>query len=178
MTTAGFIKDILIDNPQNAGWNIRRVLHIADPRKSWQWKDSETHYNGVDVKGKRALMLGSDYGVTPMYLIQKGVESVVGFSLWKQYFFHPRYTHIRARFSMDGIRGMDFDVLFADCEGCEYQLREYFLSSLDDYVICFHDPIGNQQLFDYVKSQSVSITPPLEVGRYNREIAILMKGKK
>jgi len=45
MTATGFLRDILIDNRQNAAWNIRRIFRIADPRKSWQWRDSETYYS-------------------------------------------------------------------------------------------------------------------------------------
>lgn len=178
MTAVEFLKDILIYNPQNAGWNIRRLLHSADPHRSFLWKESEMHYGNIDVRGKRALMLGSDYGVTPMYLIERGAESVVGFSLWKQYFFHPRYTHIREPFSMDKIRGMDFDVMFSDCEGCEYLLTKDYLATLKGYVICFHDPIANQELFDYVKSESTYIIPPTPIERCKEEIAIYVKAIK
>ena len=175
MTATGFLRDILIDNRQNAIWNMKRILRIADPHESWAWKESEDHYNGIDVKGKKALMLGSDYGVTPMYFIERGAESVTGFSLWKQYFFDPRYMHITDRFTMDRIKGMDFDVMFSDCKGCEYLLTKDFLSKLKGYVICFHDPIENQALFDHVKSESTSMTPPSKVEGYREEIAIFTK---
>ena len=175
MTASGFLRDILIDNRQNAIWNMKRILHIADPHRSWAWKESEEHYSSINVKGKRVLMLGSDYGITPMYLIERGAESVVGFSLWKQYFFDPRYTHITDRFTMDKIKGMDFDVMFSDCEGCEYLLTKDYLATLKGYVICFHNPIENHELFDYVKSKSIYMTPPSKVEGYREEIAIFTK---
>ena len=177
MTAGEFLRDILIDNRQNAIWNMKRILYIADPHRSWAWEESEDHYSGIDVRGKKVLMLGSDYGVTPMYLIERGAESVTGFSLWKQYFFNPRYTHITDRFTMDKINGMGFDVMFSDCEGCEYLLTKDYLKTLKGYVICFHDPIENQELFDYVKSESTFIAPPVdrvEEG-YKKEIAIFMR---
>ena len=179
MTAGEFLRDILIDNRQNAIWNIKRVLHVADPSKSWAWKESEAHYSSIDVKGKKVLMLGSDYGITPMYLLDKGAGSVVGFSLWKQYFFDPRYTHIMSPFTMDMIDGMDFDVMFSDCEGCEYLLTNDYLATLKGYVICFHAPIENHELFDHVKSESdfiiPPITPPSKTERWKEEIAIFAK---
>ena len=175
MTATGFLRDILIDNRQNAAWNIRRIFRIADPRKSWQWRDSETYYSDIDVKEKKAMVLGSDYGITPMYLIERGAKSVMGFSLWKQYFFNSRYTHRVERFTMEKIKGIDFDVLVADCEGCEYLLTKDFLSSLSGYVICFHDPIENQKLFDYVKSESVCMAPPTWSGEGKKEISVFRR---
>ena len=175
MTASNFLRDIVIDNRQNAIWNMKRILHIADPHKSPLCKESEDHYSGIDVKGKKVLMLGSDYGITPMYLIERGAESVTGFSLWKQYFFNPRYMHITERFTMDKIKGMDFDVLVADCEGCEYLLTKDFLSTLGSYVICFHDPIENHQLFDYVKSESVFMSPPPWSGEGKKEISVFRR---
>lgn len=172
MSAIGFFKDVLIDNRRNALWNIERILGIADPRKSVLWEESDEHYKGLNVKNERVLVLGSDYGVTPMYFLSKGAKSVVGYSLWKQYFFHSDYEHRQEPFTMDKIKGERFDVMTADCEGCEYLLTNDFLENLKSYVICFHAPVENEQILQYVKGIGISIPPPEPVPQSKQEIAI------
>jgi hypothetical protein len=175
MSAIDFLKDILIGNRQNAVWNIGRVLGFKHPERSEFWKESVEHYQGLDVKGKRVLVLGSDFGVTPMYFLSRGAKSVVGYSLWKQYFFHPNYEHRFERFSMDKINANDYDVMSADCEGCEYLLSREFLSKLEGYVICFHDPVENISILEYARKEGVSIRPPPAKPGYKPEIAIYRK---
>ena len=48
MSAKDFLKDIFIENRQNAIWNVGRVLGLKHPERSEFWKESVEHYQGLD----------------------------------------------------------------------------------------------------------------------------------
>lgn len=176
MGVIGFLEDIATGNGRNAMWNARRVIGIGRPEGSWLWDDAVKYYSSLSVAGKNVLDMGSDYGVSPMFFLSRGALSVTGFSLWKQYFFDPRYTHRLELFTAEKIKDVSFSVLKADCEGCEYLLTKEHLIPLDDWIIAFHAPVENRELYEYCVANGVEAAPPPpRCEGFREEIAILKK---
>ena len=160
MSAKDFIKYSIVRDKGNVIWNLKRILRAADPKVSKYWKESDEHYSNLDVRGKKVLVIGADFGVTPMYFLSKGAQSVVGYSLWKQYFFHPNYEHRQEPFYVDKLDGEDFDVMSSDCEGCEYGFTKELLNRIGSHVICFHEPVLNNDILEYARRIATRLIRP------------------
>lgn len=144
---------------------IRRLLGLRDrlPVTRNQVKlrqqailenDCKNLYSKLDVRGKKVLDIGSDFGTTPMYFISQGAKRVVGYSLEKQRLFDPLYDHRQKPFLYDNFVLDDSWVLKADCEGCEWDFTPEFLTQFDDFLILAHLPIRNLRLYGWLEENA------------------------
>ncbi len=134
---------------------ILKKLHVLTLHLSEYYPDCIAFYNNIDVKGKTILDMGSDFGTTPMYFIQKGALQVLGVSGMKQYFKHPSYKQIGILSFSDVMKIQDhlhFNILKSDTEGFEWEYTIPFIESFQDWIIACHTPIRNPELFEYIKS--------------------------
>ena len=142
--------------------NLRQSLHILKLEKSKYYPECEQFYSKLDVKDKVVIDVGSDFGTSPMYFLKRGAKKVIGFSMDKQYFKDYRYKHVDLNqpdalqrtiiglsLSLSELKSI---VLKCDCEGCEWNFTIPFIESFDDWIIACHEPIKNQELLDYIKS--------------------------
>lgn len=135
---------------------------LARPEWSAYWNDAEDNYSRLNVKDKLVYDIGCDYGVTPTYFLRNGATQVVGFSLDRQVFHTPNYSHyigwtakqmMESKANYNGQRC----ALKMDCEGLEWQFSQEWVEQFDDWVICCHYPVQNEKLFDWIKSHGENI---------------------
>jgi hypothetical protein len=117
-------------------------------------------YSELDAKGKTIYDIGSDFGTSPLYFINKGAVNVLGISGMKQYFKHPKYHQIGIR-SFSSVRNIQkvfkADILKSDSEGFEWNFTPEFIDSFSDWIIALHYPIKNESLFEYIKQHGKNI---------------------
>lgn len=144
--------------------DMLRPLHLLNFERSQYYKDCVKYYSDLYVKGRIVFDIGSDFGTSPMFFLQKGAKLVLGFSLDKQYFVKPGYVHYRCRDEIEVARlannlrntyitmhDLENKVsLKMDCEGCEWDFSPEFLESFADWVIALHSPVKNKRLYEYI----------------------------
>lgn len=155
-----------------------------------------------DVRDKIVVDIGADFGTSPLYFLAKGAKYVVGFSLEKQYFYHPKYMHIvgidyypedslkmwEIETGNDPLKTIDIDleiqpevpisdmVLKCDAEGWEWNLSAGFIDSMHDWIIALHCPILNPFLFEWIKKNGLLVAQPIAFPTKNGdEFAIYRK---
>ena len=134
-------------------------IGIMPLRWSEWYQDCIEIYYRLDVKGKSVLDIGADFGTTPMYFIQQGAKEVMGFSLEESRFAHSKYTHciVNKDFTFR-INDVLYGTLFArnaalkiDAEGLEWYIDAMAIRHFDDWIIALHYPIGNPELYEWIK---------------------------
>ena len=148
------------------------------PLKWSEWcQDCIEIYSKLDVKGRHVLDIGSDFGTTPMYFIQRGAIEVFGISLEPQYFFHPRYEHVRIQKEgkweiFDNDQKIRNIALKSDAEGIEWEFTSNFIRQFRDWIIALHYPIGNPELYEWIKAHGELIAT-----KDTEEFAVYQKRK-
>jgi hypothetical protein len=182
--------------------DIKRFLHILKLHESQYYDDCLKYYSTLDVKDKIVFDLGADFGTSPMFFLDRGAYSAIGFSLDKQYFKSDGkndrdYFHYHCADEIDvGLRFIyavvfaysvkesnrvmlrtDKNVSFAlkaDCEGCEWQLlTDNILDFFDDWIVALHNPIRNDELYEYIKKNGSFIGKENDI-----EFAVYQKKKE
>ena len=163
--------------------DVRRKLHVLTLEKSQYYKDCVRFYDSLDVKDKVVIDVGCDFGTTPMYFLRKGATTIFGFSKDKQYFHDERYKHYNVDEDPSALPSTILNikriknemvppclVLKSDCEGCEWNFTKEFIDSFEDWIIAVHIPIGNNELYDYIKDKGELIGKEegSEIGIYHK----------
>ena len=170
---------------RNKFWSdVRRKLHILTLEKSQYYPDCIRFYDSLDVKGKIVIDVGCDFGTTPMYFLSKGARTVIGFSRDKQYFHSIHYKHYETTVDaftfpamIKNIKSIRDEmsppvlVLKSDCEGCEWSFTQGFIETFDDWIIAVHTPIGDNDLYEYIRSKGnlIGREEGNEIGIYQKK---------
>ena len=170
----------LINDPKRVKRHIKQFLHILKLEETEYYDEFDKYYKTLDVKNKLVVDLGSDIGASPMYFINNGANTVIGFSKEKAYFHNKNYIHVfYSEFYKNTVKEtVEYfsvfsisSVLKVDCEGCEWELSKDFIEQFKDWIIAVHNPIKNKELFEYITENGNLIGKPEgnEFGIYQKK---------
>ena len=192
----------LLYNRRKLKSDVLKRLKLLKLQDSEWYAECDRYYNNFDVRDKIVVDIGADFGTSPLYFLAKGAKYVVGFSLEKQYFYHPKYMHIvgidyypedslkmwEIETGNDPLKTIDIDleiqpevpisdmVLKCDAEGWEWNLSAGFIDSMHDWIIALHCPILNPFLFEWIKKNGLLVAQPIAFPTKNGdEFAIYRK---
>jgi len=134
--------------------SILKPLHLLTLKRSEYYSECINYYSHLNVKNKYVLDIGSDFGTTPMYFLQRGALTILGISEMKQYFYNDNYRQldimpIHKVFDLQKL--MHFQVLKSNSNGFEWNFTKEFINSFQDWIIVCHYPIQNPELFKFIE---------------------------
>jgi hypothetical protein len=149
---------------------VLEYLYLMPYSKSRYLDECVKYYGSLNVEGKTVLDIGDDIGTSPIYFLKRGASVVYGYGLMNQHYYSPSYKHHKVCIDSKSIEFITLEsriygcnVLKADCEGCEWDIPIEFIKSMKDWIIAVHNPVRNQELLDFLKTEGVLIAEPSEL---------------